>query len=183
MNTELTLSKVNECFYFYNKAFGDRYPYVSELARELGIKTTVLMKFILNNKDYFEINQDKKGAFIRKVYADLKDKVGTNEYVAFLKEKYKNTIILEPIIIEYTTDVSCHLIRTEEENGDRFKEWGNTPEKIEKIKSFLGKTSVTQGGFGDCYTYEVDNYISKKNIELLISQGWEFINYNKNSYK
>ena len=77
MNTELTLSKVNECFYLYDKAFGYRYPYVFELAKELGVKTTVLMKFILNNKDYFEIFQGKKGVFIRKVYTDLKDKVGT----------------------------------------------------------------------------------------------------------
>ena len=182
MSTELTLNKVNECFYFYNKAF-NKYPHISELAKELGIKTTVLMKFVLNNNDYFEINQDKKGAFIRKVYTDLKNRIGSNEYVAFLKDKYKNAIILKPITIAYTSDVGCHSIRTEEENGDRFKEWGNTPEKIEKIKPFLEKTSIVQGGFGDSYDYEVNNYISKKNIELLINQGWEFVNYNKNSYK
>lgn len=31
--------------------------------------------------------------------------------------------------------------------------------------------------------YRFNDYISKENIELLISQGWEFINYHKNSEK
>ena len=29
--------------------------------------------------------------------------------------------------------------------------------------------------------YRYDDFIPKENIELLISQGWEFVNYNKNS--
>lgn len=31
------------------------------------------------------------------------------------------------------------------------------------------------------YTYKYDDYISKENIELLITKGWKFINYHKNS--
>ena len=49
----------------------------------------------------------------------------------------------------------------------------------EKLKEFISETKVSIG----MYTYRYDDYIPKENIELLISQGWKFINYHKNSEK
>lgn len=51
---------------------------------------------------------------------------------------------------------------------------------VEKtIREFITNKNVSIGIEINRYT----DYIPKEYIELLISQGWEFVNYNKNSKK
>ena len=90
----LNLKEVKECFELYKVAFNKK-PYVSNLAKELGVKTTTLMKFIVENDKHFQLYTDKKGNYISQVYVELKDREGTNEYAEYNKKKYKNTIFLK----------------------------------------------------------------------------------------
>ena len=172
----LNLKEVKECFELYKVAFNKK-PYVSNLAKELGVKTTTLMKFIVDNDKHFVMYQNDKGTYIYQIYLELKDKPGSDEFVAYNKEKYKNTLFLDTYSYPYNEDViEFHRIIEDKKDNERSNEWRNTPEKVKAVKEFITDTKVSIGM--DIYRY--DDYIPKKNIELLITQGWQFINYNKN---
>ena len=176
---QLDLKEVKNRFELYKAAFNKK-PYINNLANELCVKTTTLMKFIVDNDKNFIICQNDKGTYIKQIYLELKDKPGSDEFVAYNKEKYKNTIFLNTYSYPYNDDIIVEFHRIiEDKNKDyeRNNEWRNTSEKIKAVKEFISETKVSIG----MYTYKYDDYISKENIELLITQGWKFINYHKNS--
>ena len=173
----LDLKEVRDRFELYKVAFNKK-PYVNNLANELGVKTTTLMKFIVNNDKHFILYQNDKGTYISQIYLELKDKPGSDEFVEYNKEKYKNTLFLDTYSYPYNEDViEFHRIIEDKKDEERSNEWRNTSEKIKTVKKFISDTKVSIGM--DIYRY--DDFIPKENIELLISQGWEFVNYNKNS--
>jgi hypothetical protein len=174
----LDLKEVRDRFELYKVAFNKK-PYVNNLANELGVKTTTLMKFIVNNDKHFVLYQNDKGTYISQIYLELKDKPGSDEFVEYNKEKYKNTLFLDTYTYPYTYDVEFHRLKIDEKDKERSNEWRNTPEKVKKIKEFITNKNVSIGIEINRYT----DYIPKEYIELLISQGWEFVNYNKNSKK
>ena len=176
MKEKLTLKEVRDCFELYKAAF-NKNPYISNLANELRIKTTELMKFIVENDKHFVLYQNDKGTYISQIYLDLRDKPGSDEFVECRKEKYKNTLFLDTYSYPYTREVVFHRLRIDEKDGERSNEWRNTPEKIEKVKNFLVEERVANGD----YTERYSDCIPKDKIELLISQGWEFKNYDKNA--
>lgn len=178
----LNLKEVKECFDLYKVAFNKK-TYISNLANELRIKTTELMKFIVENDKHFVLYQNDKGTYISQVYVELKDREGTNEYVEYNKERYKNTIFLKPVYYDYTNDVKFHCVEQDSKDDKRSDEWRNTSDKMTKIKQYLGQNTFTGGGIGDSYTRKYDNYLSKQNINLLMSQGWKFVNYNEKTYE
>lgn len=174
----LDLKEVRDRFELYKVAFNKK-PYVNNLANELGVKTTTLMKFIVDNDKHFVLYQNDKGTYISEVYVELKDREGTNEYVEYNKERYKNTIFLKVVYYDYTNDVMFHYVEQDSADDKRSSEWRNTSDKMSKIKKYLGQNTFTGGGIGDSYTRKYDNYLSKENIKLLMSQGWQFVNYNE----
>jgi len=178
----LDLKEVRDRFELYKVAFNKK-PYVNNLANELGVKTTTLMKFIVDNDKHFVLYQNDKGTYISQVYVELKDREGTNEYVEYNKERYKNTIFLKPVYYDYTNDVNFHCVEQDSKDDKRSDEWRNTSDKMTKIKQYLGQNTFTGGGIGDSYTRNYDNYLSKENIKLLMSQGWQFVNYNEKADK
>ena len=173
----LTLTKVKECFILYNQAF-NRFAYVDELAKELGVKTTELMKFIVDNKDHFALQVNKRGTSVLEVYVDLKYKIGTEEWLAYQKEIYKDTIFLSKAYKSYVLSVDFHFVEESSKDVLMSNEWKNTKEKMEKIKSYLNEATTWVGIYATQKTY--DNCLLKENIELLIYQGWKFENYDKN---
>ena len=174
---KLDLKDVRDRFELYKVAFNKK-PYINNLANELGVKTTMLMKFIVDNDKHFVIYQNDKGTYIYQIYLELKDKPGSDEFVEYNKEKYKNTIFLDTYSYPYNEDViEFHRIIEDKKDDERSNEWRNTPEKVKTVKEFITDTKVSIGM--DIYKYS--DYIPKENIELLISQGWKFINYHKNS--
>ena len=175
---KLDLKQIKECFELYKVAFQKK-PFVSNLSKELGVKSTELMKFIIDNDKHFLLYSNDKGAYISQVYVELKDREGTDEYVEYNKEKYKNTIFLKKVYYDYTNDVIFHYVEQDSVDDKRSSEWRNTSDKMSKIKQYLGQNTFTGGGYGDSYTRKYDNYLSKKNIKLLMSQGWKFVNYNE----
>lgn len=176
MKEKLTLKEVRDCFELYKAAFNKK-PYISNLANELRIKTTELMKFIVENDKHFVLYQNDKGTYIANIYLDLRDKPGSDEFVEYRKEKYKNVLVLDTYSYPYTREVVFHRLRVDEKDEERSNEWRNTAEKIEKVKDFLIEERVANGD----YTERYSDCLPKDKIELLISQGWEFKNYNKNS--
>lgn len=174
----LDLKEVRDRFELYKVAFNKK-PYVNNLANELGVKTTTLMKFIVDNDKHFVLYQNDKGTYISQIYLELKDKPGSDEFVEYNKEKYKNTIFLDTYAYPYTSGVVFHRVIEDKKDNERSNEWRNTPEKVKKIKEFITNENFSIG----MEIYRYTDYIPKENIELLISQGWKFVNYNKNSEK
>lgn len=174
----LDLKEVRDRFELYKTAFNKK-PYIKNLANELGVKTTTLMKFIVDNNKHFILYQKDKGTYISEIYLELKDIPGSDEFVEYNKEKYKNTLFLDTYSYPYTDDVAFHRIIEDKKDNERSNEWRNTPDKFQKVKDFISNNRVSIG----MKLYRFNDYISKENIELLISQGWEFINYHKNSEK
>lgn len=175
----LDLKEVKDRFELYKVAFNKK-PYINNLANELGVKTTTLMKFIVDNDKHFVLYKKDKGTYISQIYLDLKDKPGSDEFVKYNKEKYKDTLFLDTYSYPYNEDViEFHRIIEDKKDEERSNEWRNTSEKIKTVKKFISDTKVSIGM--DIYRY--DDFIPKENIELLISQGWEFVNYNQNSEK
>ena len=62
----LDLKEVRDRFELYKVAFNKK-PYVNNLANELGVKTTTLMKFIVNNDKHFVLYQNDKGTYISEI--------------------------------------------------------------------------------------------------------------------
>ena len=137
------------------------------------------MKFIVDNDKHFILYQKDKGTYISEIYLELKDIPGSDEFVEYRKEKYKDTIFLDTYSYPYTDNVAFHQIIEDKKDNERSNEWRNTPDKFQKVKDFISNNRVSIG----MKLYRFNDYISKENIELLISQGWEFINYHKNSEK
>ena len=174
---KLDLKEVRDRFELYKVAF-NKNPYINNLANELGVKTTTLMKFIVDNDKHFVMYQNDKGTYISQIYLDLKNKPGSDEFVAYNKEKYKNTIFLDPYIYPYCYDVSFHRIIEDEKDNERSNEWRNTPEKVKKVREFI-EEYISSSGYNRRHLSW--HQIPKECIELLMSQGWKFENYDENS--
>lgn len=174
MANNLDLKEVVERFRLYTLAFNKK-PYVNNLANELGVKTTTLMKLIVDNSEHFVLFQNDKGTYISKIYLELKDKPGSKDFVEYNKEKYKDTLFLDVYTYPYTENIGFHRLKVDEPDEERRNEWRNTPEKIKAVKEFISDTKVSIGM--DTYTY--DDYISNENIQFLLSKGWQFVNYRK----
>lgn len=177
----LTLEKVKECHELFKMAFGGT-PYVAELAKELDVKATELMRFIVNNQTRFLLTDGEKGTIVSDIGVYLKDKVGTSEWLEDSIEKYKNTIFLDKHYIEpLSDDVGFHYVKQDSFDAYKSNEWRNTADKMNKIKPYLSNKVATIKTFLDFHKREFDNYLSKENIKLLTYQGWKFENYDENA--
>ena len=114
----LDLKEVRDRFELYKTAFNKK-PYIKNLANELGVKTTTLMKFIVDNNKHFILYQKDKGTYISEIYLELKDIPGSDEFVEYRKEKYKNTIFLDTYSYPYTDDVAFHRIIEDNKDNER----------------------------------------------------------------
>lgn len=97
------------------------------------------------------------------------------------KEKYKNTIFLDRNSVNMRCDVTFHSVREDSSDRQRSNEWRNTSEKINKIKPYLAEKVYIFYGLFTLSVKRINNYLSKENIKLLMSQGWEFNNYDENA--
>lgn len=100
----------------------------------------------------------------------IDNKYFTDEKVQKLKEKYAKTIVLSIAYTFIDNKASHHYVELSLNDGDRADEWRNTKEKIDKIKPYFKTYKIEEIG-------ETFEYLPKENIELLISQGWEFEGY------
>lgn len=100
----------------------------------------------------------------------IDNKYFTDEKVQKLKEKYAKTIVLSIAYTFIDNKASHHYVELSLNDRDRADEWRNTKEKIDKIKPYFKTYKIEEIG-------ETFEYLPKENIELLISQGWEFEGY------
>lgn len=170
----LTIADVGACFQSYLFLY-KREPFVQELAEELSVKPTKLAELIRLNRKHFEIEETHKGLKILKVYPNMSCKTDTDEWVAVMKEKYKNVIFLEPKL-DCPNGVIVYNTLMEElpeylKQGKRFKEWGNTEEKMERIRKHINVCQIRDENNETSYK----GFIPKVDLEYLRKEGWNIL--------
>ena len=170
----LTIVDVGACLENYLFLY-KREPFVQELAEELSVKPTKLAELIRLNRKHFEIEETHKGLKILKVYPNMSCKMDTDEWVEVMKEKYKNVIFLEPKL-NCPSGVTIYNTLMEElpeylKQGKRFKEWGNTEEKLEKIREHIDVCQIRGKNRETSYK----RFIPKVDLEYLRKEGWNIL--------
>ena len=168
----LSLEKIKITLNLYKEAFNKSHVSVADLSKELGVKVTELMGYIKDNKIFFELFKSTGGILIGNVFLKLEEVKGTDEYVKFMKDKYKDTIFLETF--KYHSVELCKSLVFKGKSDDRFDEWANTPDKVEKIKDHLYTYVNIPSAYLDT-RIEVPNSIDSSEIQNLISEGWKIL--------
>jgi len=171
MSKELSLERVQRTLNLYKEAFNKSHISVADLSKELGVKVTELMGFIKDNKIFFDLFKSRSGIFVENVFLKLEEVKGTDEYVKFMKDKYKDTIFLETF--RYHSVTLFKHLQFMEGSPDRFNEWANTPEKVEKISKYLYTEKSRMDYFSPCE--DIPNVLRPESIERLTKEGWKFI--------
>ena len=159
------------------------YALITDVAKEMGIKKTVLMQYIEDNPKLFDIieatSKSAKGVVktlglaIRKVYLTPEENPVTEEWLAVKKKEWENKIqVFEQT---YYGQHEFWYLAADDERG-RKNLWRNTPEKIQTlIDAGAIKTEKTcYGGFSDCYNWE-GLLLTPDAEEAITKLGWELI--------
>ena len=159
------------------------YALITDVAKEMGIKKTVLMQYIEDNPKLFDIieatSKSAKGVVktlglaIRKVYLTPEENPVTEEWLAVKKKEWEKKIqVFEQT---YYGQHEFWYLAADNERG-RKNLWRNTPEKIQAlIDAGAIKTEKTcYGGFSDCYNWE-GLVLTSDAEEAITKLGWELI--------
>lgn len=170
-----------------------KYCLISELAKELKVRKTDLMQFILDNPKLFhtdnqwtykvmprsqQITTDKNlGLGIEEVYLSPEDNFRTDEWLQKqIVDKAKYIHISE---FNNYGHIEGYFVQIDDEkNSSKYREWAwrNTKSKIDEIQTLgvFHKEKFYIGGLGDCSACPVDYAISPDGLDELIRAGWTF---------
>lgn len=201
MVKELSIEAVKEKVDLLKMANASYFVTIPELARELRVSKTVVMKFVDSNsklfnlserwepknktvttlfngrkyKDEIRIRGKHLGVCVDDAYLKPEHNYMTDEWIAAVRiEKAKYIHITES---NNYGDIQGYFIlvdKPEEKSRLRYHLWRNTPEKIRQISKHLYKGSFVYGGFGDSGSVAYENVISISSIDELKSEGWTF---------
>lgn len=175
---------------------------VKDLAKEINVRVTDLMQFILNNPKLFSTKEiwslkrktsyyyvcgkkykdtklvrDKlKGLGISEAYLRAEDNFRTDEWLEKQKREYRKTIWVSKWD-NYGTIEGEYINGETDDSEYRYHLWRNTHEKIDKLRDMgvLFETSFFIGGFGDCSEHKCDTAINSNGKKKLEEDGWTVI--------
>ena len=131
----MKISEIKCIFELLMKVNCTSYVLVSELADEMGMKKTDLMRYIDANPDLFTTVKKGEGLAIEQVFESAEQKPYTDAWVKSKKKEWKSRIHVRYITNTRfgppTTDIYIEVDTNED--GHRYAEWRNTPEKIESL--------------------------------------------------
>lgn len=179
-----------------------RYCLISELAKELKVRKTDLMQFIIDNpklfytenkwsykdKVYYEyvcgnkvkmsnsVKNKNLGLGIEEVYLSPEDNFRTEEWLQRqVIEKAKYIHISE---FDNYGIIEGYYICIDKEDDSIYRKWiwRNTEAKIKEIESLgiLHKATFYFGGYSDCTPHSFDYTITVNGLEKLKQEGWTF---------
>ncbi len=159
------------------------YALITDVAKEMGIKKTVLMQYIEDNPKLFDIieatSKSAKGVVktlglaIRKVYLAPEENPVTEEWLAVKKKEWENKIqVFEQT---YYGQHEFWYLAADNERG-RKNLWRNTPEKIQTLidAGAIKMEKSGYGGFSDYYNWE-GLLLTPDAEEAITKLGWELI--------
>lgn len=154
---------------------------VSEIAKEMGVKKTALMQYIVDNPKLFSLVEVKdgkgraKGLGVFKCYLTAVENPATDEWLERQKGLYKKTLEVSEMNY-YGIREFLYLDITPNDSWKRAELWLNTPEKIQGLvdSGILKKTRRVYGGISDCYDWE-GYELTKAVREALENDGWTLV--------
>lgn len=179
--TEITISGIKRIHHLLSVADNTKNIHVSDIAKEMGVKKTLLMEFILNKNNCFDSSSDKKGFFIKKVYLSPSENPRNIEWLERVKNELENTLF----VIQWDC-YGCkeeYFLPQDKNSVDHEKydsiypfdrqtwKWRNTYAKMEKVKA----SGHFHEGFGSIDTFngrKIPYCLSEKEMVALIDDGW-----------
>lgn len=174
-------------------ANNNRYCLISELAKELRVRKTDLMQFVLDNpklfyaeniwlykgatrsKSYEQTEHKNLGIGIKEVYLSAEDNFRTEEWLQ--KQIATKARYIHISEFDYY-GIQGYYIKIDKEDDSEYREWiwRNTESKVKEIESLgvLHMDTFYSGGFGDSSAHTVDYAISPDGLDELIRAGWIF---------
>ena len=159
------------------------YALITDVAKEMGIKKTVLMQYIEDHPKLFDVieatSKSAKGVVktlglaIRKVYLTPEENPVTEEWLAVKKKEWEKKIqVFEQT---YYGQHEFWYLAVDDERG-RKNLWRNTPEKIQALidAGAIKMEKSGYGGFSDYYKWE-GLLLTPAAKEAITKLGWELI--------
>ena len=154
---------------------------VSEIAKEMGVKKTALMQYIVDNPKLFNLMEVKdgkgktKGLAVLNCYLTAVENPATDEWLERQKGLYKKTLEVSEMNY-YGIREFLYLEVTPKDSWKRAELWLNTEEKIQGLvdSGILKKTKRIYGGISDCYNWEGYELTSEVR-EALENDGWTLV--------
>lgn len=179
MKTELTISEIQRIVNLIQRVDCLNYALITDTAKELGVKKTTLMQFIVDNPKLFKlvevVKPKPKGLVIQVVYTDANQNPLTEEWLKVKKVEWCEKINVSEM--SYYGQHEFYYLKVDDPK-DSLREglWRNTPEKIQKLvdAGVICEKSTCYGGFGDCSNWT--GLILTKEAETAIKGlGWELV--------
>lgn len=178
---QLTLDSIQQIYRLCSAADCSSEVPVTELAKELSVKKTLLMSFILENDKCFLVKNSPKGLLVTNVFLSPDRNPCTEEWLNRTKQEWKRKLYVSQwnchgYLEEYylPEEFSCSEYEHKQPNNERNTFlWRNTEEKL---KSLGEKRHYHQGigSTGMCmWSDEKLPYaVSISEMENLIADGW-----------
>lgn len=179
----LNIVDVHITFSLLKQALNVKYVSVEKLAKELSVKTSVLMLFINQNFKLFETAihkyENKEVLCVLSVFMNEAENPKTKLWLENKIAEMSKYLFVE----EYDNYgyISGYFIKPDSGGSMRQELWRNTEEKINSIKTRfdLKEAQYTIGGFGDHSLCRPGGFeITLDQINELKKEGWTF-----NSFK
>jgi len=172
---ELTILNIKDIVRLIQKVNCQNYALISEVAKEMGVKKTVVMQFVDDNLKLFRLVEVKKkdkvlGLGIRTVYTDPNQNPDTEEWMKVQKVFWNKKLHVGG---KYYYGQLEFWFFPEEMSDSKESKYRNTQEKFQELENLgiLKKETRGYGGFSDYYktdVYPCDSEILKK----LEEAGW-----------
>ena len=183
MAKELTIDDVRRVVHLLKRANQAGHVSLAETAKELKVSKTDLMAFIERHEPLFwllaVLNPKGKnpGLFIKDVYTDASDNPIRPEFVAALKEKWKDTIHVDGY---YEYEFRGWYISEDTQSGQPKDDnrlnhflWRNTKEKMERIvASGHCRPGYYWGGGDGRSQIHFDHCVTGDDLKALEAEGW-----------
>lgn len=155
--------------------------YVTELAKELSVKKTALVEFILANEGCFKRYQDKKGMYLLNVFNGAADNPETQEWLERQKHVWSHKLQVAQWDC-YGTKEEYYLLDDSAKVDDfkydncppydrRYFLWRNTTEKMNKVKE-SGHFHKGVGSTGMWSGTTLPYCLTTDEMIALIDDGW-----------
>lgn len=175
----MEISEIKKIVELVKKVNCKNWALATEVAKEMGVKKTALMQFIVDNPKLFKVvpyiggitnNAKAKnlGLVIKTVYGSAEENPETDEWLEAQKKAWEKKLHIS--LKDYYGTLEFYYIAEDKEREGQYR---NTPEKIKELEDagILKKTSVSYGGWGDCTTIETYR-ITNELLDKLAGAGW-----------
>lgn len=168
---ELNIEEIKERFDLLKKANNSNSCCISELAKELSVLKTDLMKFIISNHLHFTTDSTNKNKelIICDVFKYESENPASNQWLMDKQNNNRNVIF-----VTYDCQLDVYIIK--QDYGNKASKWRNTKDKIQKLK----EQKIIEDKFVKICTSNHTDHVWKENVlintwkEALSKNNWIF---------